>query len=301
MKGDIADFDAFLSIERNSSNHTRAAYARDLREFADFLAGRGKNDATPGSITKDDVSAYVASLHAGLKKSSVARKLSAIKSFFAFLLRRGRVDVNPAAIIPSPKVDKFLPTVLTVDEVAHLMEAPAVANKRVKGKFPQGFLRDRAILELFYSAGIRLSELVGLNVEDVDLSRGRVRVLGKGNKERIAYMGKEATVALDAYLASTGRREGPLFIGNNRRISGRTIQRMVGKYGVNSLVANRPTPHSLRHTFATHLLDSGVDLRTIQEMLGHRSLSTTQRYTKVSMEKLLKAYDAGHPRARVKG
>ncbi|MEE8574051.1 MAG: tyrosine-type recombinase/integrase, partial [Thermodesulfobacteriota bacterium] len=216
-----------------------------------------------------------------------------------------------AEFIPTPKVEKFLPTVLTVDETKELVESAGKSVRPAKKGIPETFLRDRAVLEILYSAGIRLSELTGLDTTDITLSAGTIRVFGKGGKERVAYLGAEAITALTAYLdcperavlkasgKEQSKSEKPLFIGKmGARLSGRTVERIVKKYALQSEITKRPTPHSLRHTFATHLLDAGVDLRTIQEMLGHRSLSTTQRYTKVSMEKLREAYDSGHPRAR---
>ncbi len=317
MKSAIERFDTYLDVERNASIHTRAAYKRDLLEFVAFLEGVGA-PATLKGVGEAEVKDYVASLHGRLKKSSIARKLSSVRSFYTFLLKKGELKKSPAEFVPVPKVGKFLPTVLTVDEAVLLVTSPApskttsgvtTSGKTTRGASDQAklgmLLRDHAVLELLYSAGVRVSELVALNHADVDLKLGTLRVMGKGSVERIAYMGSHAVTALVAYndradrIFVKGNVKAPLFCGRGSgRITARTVQRIVKKYVSKSNIDKRPTPHSLRHTFATHLLDAGLDLRAIQELLGHKNLSTTQRYTKVSIEGLIRSYDKGHPRAK---
>lgn len=322
MKSAIERFDIYLDVERNASVHTRAAYKRDLLEFAAFLEDAAGAKTTLKGVGEAEVKDYVASLHGRLKRSSIARKLSSVRSFYTFLLKKGELKKSPAEFVPVPKVGKFLPTVLTVDEATELVTSPvpskATCGVATSGKTTRGvndqtklgmLLRDRAVLELLYSAGVRVSELVALNYADVDLKLGTLRVMGKGGVERIAYMGSHALTALGAYNEwvesvfvtdnVTTKSRAPLFCGRGSgRLTTRTVQRIVKKYVSKSKIDKRPTPHSLRHTFATHLLDAGLDLRAIQELLGHKNLSTTQRYTKVSIEGLMESYDKGHPRAK---
>ncbi len=315
----IEKFDSYLSVERNASVHTSSSYKVDLREFAAYLKSNsiaaGDDEAVDALlVTEADITGFIASLHGKRMKSTIARKLSSIRSFFNYLVKIGVAGVNPAKFIPSPKVDKTLPTVLSVEEAEALVEAPVNTNKASRGKEATGaaydktpyIIRDAAVLELLYSSGIRVSELTGLDTGDVNLLAGTVRVMGKGSKERLAYIGKEALAVLRSYsdgplsARSVPDEVGmkPFFIGKSgKRLSVRSVQRIVAKYVVKSGIQKRPTPHSLRHTFATHLLDAGLDLRVIQEMLGHSKLTTTQRYTRVSMDKLFEAYDRGHPRA----
>ena len=315
MLRQIDDFINYLTIERNASIHTSSNYRFDLLEFATYLklnsgvteSGDALNHKL---VTEPDITGFIASLHGRRKKSTIARKLSSIRSFFTYLVKVGEIGVNPAKFIPSPKVDKTLPTVLSVDEAKELVEAPLM-DRKGSGDDPSeakaaGIIRDALVLELLYSSGVRVSELTGLDTGDVDPSAGTIRVMGKGSKERVAYIGSEARAVLKSYLsgpfyaASLPDEVGakPFFVGKTgKRLSERTVQRIVAKYVVRSGIQKRPTPHSLRHTFATHLLDAGVDLRAIQEMLGHSKLTTTQRYTRVSMDKLFEAYDRGHPRA----
>jgi integrase/recombinase XerC len=317
MKALIEKFDAYLAVEKNASVHTRKSYTRDLRQFEGFLKGYPKLKPKPKLKPLEDwdvdvraieagaLSAFVASLYGALTKASIARKLSTLRSFFRFLAREGIIKKNPAELVSSPRVEKYLPTVLTVEEAKGLVEAPTapVDGSRAKGRPVKAVLRDWAVLELLYSSGIRVTELVGLNVRDLNLEEGIVRVMGKGRKERIALVGSHARDAISLYLKESGKTEGtgrktPLFKGRQGApISQRTVQRIVKTYTQKSGIDKRPTPHTLRHSFATHLLDAGVDLRVIQEMLGHASLSTTQRYTKVSIKRLMEVYDKTHPRA----
>ncbi len=296
MRGLIAEFITYLEVERNASVNTRLGYSRDLDHFCRFLASsRGGVVPAVEAVTDADISAFAAALHMRCKKITAARKLSAIRSFFRFLVRKRLLVKNPAEFVPMPKVEKTLPPVLTVEEVVSLVEAPGRSEAFAA-------LRDLAILEVFYSAGVRVSELTGLRMKDVDLDGATIRVLGKGGKERIAYLGSYASESLRKYInrdrQAAGRDE-PLFAGRGEGgVSQRSVQRLVKKYVQDSGIDKTPTPHALRHTFATHLLDAGVDLRSIQLMLGHSKLSTTQRYTRVSVASLMDSYDKAHPRAR---
>ncbi|MDH4226384.1 MAG: tyrosine recombinase XerC [Deltaproteobacteria bacterium] len=307
----IDNFIKYMEVEKAASVNTVGAYRRDLAMFADFIYSGAGDDAASQDITEDDITAYGASLHGTMKKASIARKLSAIKSLFGFALKKGLLKKDPAALITLPRADKKLPTVLSVEEAFALVDAPEERRKSLsKGGVKQAeqarMLRDAAILELLYSSGLRVSELTGLKIKDVDFSTGTLRVLGKGSKERICPAGDEALKALRRYLDT--ERSGatdiePLITAgaaDKKPIAQRSVQRLLKKYTFLGAIAKNPTPHSLRHTFATHLLDRGVDLRVIQELLGHSSLSTTQRYTSVSLEGLMRVYDKAHPRADIK-
>ncbi len=287
------DFISYLAVERNASPHTRDAYLRDLGQFHSFLVEDGRYGQHPDALRIDEaaVTAYVYWLYQGRRKVSIARKLASVRSFFRYLIRKGLIDRNPAEGVPTPKIEKYLPVVMSVEEAGSLVEAPAHNEKKRS-------LRDLAVLEVLYSSGIRVSELTGLDIKDMDLKAGTIRVLGKGGKERIAYLGARAKASLEAYLKERGSAEGPLFIGRGSRITQRSVQRLVKECAQLSGISKDPTPHALRHSFATHLLDAGVDLRAIQEMLGHAKLSTTQRYTKVSLSSMMEAYDKAHPRAK---
>jgi len=266
---------------------------------------------------------YMSFLHRKNKKSSIARKISTLRSFFKYLIREQVISSNPAKSVSTPKVEKTLPTTLTVDEAFRLMESPQSIPEKSSEVSKENRLRDRAILELLYSSGLRVSELVGLNLNQLDSDLGIARVMGKGRKERIVPVGVKAIEALKAYLeergVSRGLRPGgrasrramrlsepaagpegddPIFINSfGGRLTTRSVGRLVKKYTRHSGIVRKVSPHSLRHTFATHLLDAGADIREIQEMLGHSSLSTTQRYTHVSMGKLMEVYDKAHPRS----
>jgi integrase/recombinase XerC len=243
---------------------------------------------------------YLSFLHRKNRKSSIARKLSTLRSFFRYLVREQIVPSNPAKSVSTPKVEKTLPTTLTVDETFRLMESPKGLPEKSSGGPMEKGLRDHAILELLYSSGLRVSELVGLDSNQLDLELGVVRVMGKGRKERIVPVGMKAIDALKVYLERRGRlkEEEPIFINSlGGRLTARSVGRLIKKYTRHSGIFRKVSPHSLRHTFATHLLDAGADIREIQEMLGHSSLSTTQRYTHVSMGKLMEVYDKAHPRS----
>jgi integrase/recombinase XerC len=303
--GFIDQFIHYLSVEKNASPHTCRCYRRDLEGFEDFLKNSGMYVGATGKVEMEKVDRmairkYLSFLHRKNKKSSIARKISTLRSFFKYLVREQVIFSNPAKGVSTPKVEKTLPTTLTVDEAFRLMEAPTtISEKPSEGSKEKG-LRDRAILELLYSSGLRVSELVGLNSNQLDLDLGIVRVMGKGRKERIVPVGTKAIKALEAYLEKRGMLEGekPIFVNSvGGRLTARSVGRLMKRYTRHSGIFRKVSPHSLRHTFATHLLDAGADIREIQEMLGHSSLSTTQRYTHVSMGKLMEVYDKAHPRS----
>ena len=261
-----------------------------MEQFNTFLEGIAVKKVDRMVLRK-----YLSFLHRKNRKSSIARKLSTLRSFFKYLVREQILSANPAKPVSTPKVEKLLPSTLTVDEAFRLVESPS-RDKRMS----ETELRDRAILELLYSSGIRVSELVGLNPDRVDLDLGIIKVMGKGRKERIVPIGTKAIEALKSYAKIRGRMEdtSPLFLNlRGGRLTDRSVVRLVKKYGRQSGIFRKISPHSLRHTFATHLLDAGADLREIQEMLGHASLSTTQRYTHLTVGKLMEVYDKAHPRS----
>ena len=263
-----------------------------------YVSSTGKVEM--GKVDRMAIRKYLSFLHRKNKKSSIARKISTLRSFFKYMVREQVIPSNPAKSVSTPKVEKTLPTTLTVDEAFRLMESPTtISEKPSEGSKEKG-LRDRAILELLYSSGLRVSELVGLNSNQLDLDLGIVRVMGKGRKERIVPVGVKAIEALEAYLEKRGMLEGeePIFVNSlGGRLTARSVGRLMKRYTRHSGIFRKVSPHSLRHTFATHLLDAGADIREIQEMLGHSSLSTTQRYTHVSMGKLMEVYDKAHPRS----
>ncbi|NWG04695.1 MAG: tyrosine recombinase XerC [Syntrophaceae bacterium] len=316
--GLIHAFIQYLSVEKNASPHTCRCYRKDLEEFEDFLKNSGMCLNASGQVEMEKVDRitirkYLSFLHRKIKKSSIARKISTLRSFFKYLNREQIILSNPAKSVSTPKVEKTLPTTLTVDEVFRLMESPKhFSEKPSAARFKTRGLRDQAILELLYSSGLRVSELVGLDTNQIDLDLGIVKVMGKGRKERIVPVGKKAVESLRAYLderrplkgfqpqaRTTGsERESPLFLNSSGgRFTARSVGRLIKKYTRHSGIFRKVSPHSLRHTFATHLLDAGADIREIQEMLGHSSLSTTQRYTHLSMGKLMEVYDKAHPRS----
>jgi len=298
----IHQFIHYLSTERNASPHTCRCYLNDLKEFENFLKSSVKDlfhgeDMAMKRVDRMAIRRYLSFLHRKNKKSSIVRKISTLRSFFKYLMREKLVSSNPIKNISTPKVEKPLPTALTVDEAFRLMESPKDSPKKSSSN---GKLRDCAILELLYSSGLRVGELVGLNANQLDLDLGIVRVMGKGKKERIVPIGSKAVEALKAYIEGRGELEGedPLFINRRGgRLSARSIGRLIKKYTKSSSIFRKISPHSLRHSFATHLLDAGADIREIQEMLGHASLSTTQRYIHLSPGKLMEVYDKAHPRS----
>jgi integrase/recombinase XerC len=293
VKNEIDLFIRYLGTERNVSEHTMEAYSSDLEQFSNFLRRERGDEADAEGVDHLLIRRYMAFLHKSHKKSSIGRKLASIRAFFKFLLRQGKVAKNPAELVATPKKEKRLPFHLTIDEVTALVEAPEGAES-----LP---LRDRVILETLYSCGIRVSELTGLNVASLELDEGLVRVLGKGNKERIVPLGSYARQAIVAYFALRGNppADAPFLINaRGGRLTSRSVGRIVDKYILKLATVKKISPHTLRHTFATHLLEGGADLRAIQELLGHASLSTTQKYTHVSIDRLMEVYDKAHPKAR---
>ncbi|APG24284.1 tyrosine recombinase XerC [Syntrophotalea acetylenica] len=298
MDRSIDRFCCYLEIERNLSVHTLRAYRHDLLEFLRFVKSQTDTDAGPVTPERVDVlllRRYLARLHKRNCRTTIGRKLSAIRSFFRYLVRQGALQVNPAETVATPRRERYLPKVLTVDEMFALIQAAASDEPLT--------VRDRAILELFYSSGLRVGELAALDVGHVDLVEGLVRVRGKGDKERIVPVGRMARQALDRYLVARGapRQDQPLFLNyRGERLSARSIERNLKKWLLHAGILKDASPHALRHSFATHLLDGGADLRAIQELLGHASLSTTQKYTQVSLDRLMDVYDRAHPRSRGK-
>ena len=311
----IDDFLTYLQVERNLSPHTCRAYLRNVREFCAFIATA---DDSGDAGNADDLKLALQSVDKLLmrhwlvhqqkqcKKVSVARKLSSIRTFFRYLNRQGVLRENPAELVATPKREHYLPTTLDVDAIYHLLDFPT--------EMTVIHMRDRAIFELLYSSGLRVSELVGLNIDDVREAEQLLRVIGKGNKVRIVPIGSKALVRVAEYQSYRervtkglvgdvavdhgGDGGGPLFVNRfNKRLSVRTVQRNLKKLLLQAGLPTTVTPHALRHSFATHLLDGGADLRAIQEMLGHVSLSTTQKYTKVSVDRVMQVYDDAHPRS----
>ena len=289
MKDPAAEFLRYLDHQRGASRHTLRSYAADLADFGAFLTREklgGLADADARAIR-----AWLASLHERkLARSSVARKLATVRSCLKYLARRGVVELNAARQIRSPKLPRRLPSFLPKDESKNLLDA------KVDGS--EAAFRDRALLELLYAAGVRVAECCGLDLDDLDRRQGSVRVMGKGGKERVVPVGDVALQALEAWLAVRGEGSGPLFTNpRGGRLSTRGAHRIVKARARAAGIDRRVSPHTLRHTFATHMLGEGADLRLIQELLGHSRLSTTQRYTHVSAEHLMKVYDRAHPRA----
>jgi integrase/recombinase XerC len=289
MNDPLAAFLRHLSVERNASAHTLRSYRSDLTDFQRFLAERG----IPGLAAADSraVRAWLADLHAlGLDPASIGRKLAALRSCGRFLVRRGVIERNHAREVRGPRQPRKLVSALPIDEATQLVEGRAVGGASRP--------RDVAILELLYASGLRVSELSGLDVDALDRADRAVRVLGKGRKERIVPYGEQAARALEAWLGARGERPGPLFTNpRGRRLTVRSIYTIVRRSARAAGITRAVSPHTLRHTFATHLLDGGADLRMIQELLGHSRLSTTQRYTHVAADQLMKVYDRAHPRA----
>ena len=302
MQDLIQQYAEHLRSERNVSPHTLRNYVSDLTQLRQFLDDRKLcwNAADEVDFTKVDihvVRAFLASLTRDRKKSSIGRKLAVLKGFFRYLVATKRVEKDPLLLIQSPKQEKPLPNFLSVDDTFHLLDGIKVINGLD--------VRDRAALEVFYSCGVRVSELVGLNWVDVDFQLGIIRVVGKGSKERIVPIGEVALGALKDYAAEQRKKwrcncrgETAVFLNNRgERITTRSVARIVEKHLKLAGIPLEMGPHGLRHSFATHLLNSGADLRVIQELLGHASLSTTQRYTHLNLDQLTAVYDKAHPRA----
>ena len=295
MRAAVARYLKELSAARGASEHTLRAYRADLEAFCKFLDGLEID--TPESVTPRTLRSYLADLDSrALARASIQRKLSAARSLFKFLLQKGAIDAHPASGLRQRRSERRLPGWLSIEEIEALLRSPDVAT-------PAG-RRDRAILELMYSAGTRAAETVGLDRGDLDLASGVARVRGKGRKERLAAVGRFASEALRAYLADPLRpRAKPnaahaVFLNlAGGRLTTRSLGRIVERCVLKSGITRRTTPHTLRHSFATHLLDRGADLRSVQELLGHAHLVTTQIYTHVSIERLRKIYEQAHPRA----
>jgi integrase/recombinase XerC len=294
-------FLAYLRDQRQVSPETLRAYENDLAQFGTFLAEEHLQGPPPAPEELDAIAVrgFVAHLHrAGLKKTSIARKLSAVRSFLDHAVREGRTEANPGKDVPTPRQPKPLPKTLTVDEMFNLLEHIPASD--------EAGIRDRAILEFLYATGIRVGELARLDLEDVDFSGGVVRVFGKGRKERMVPFGSKAHAALRRWLecSSAWRHSGSpspeaLFLNfrDGGRLTDRSVRRILDRRLQEAAILAKLSPHALRHTFATHMLGAGADLRAIQELLGHASLSTTQRYTHVDVDALMRVYDAAHPRA----
>ena len=301
----ISTFIESLAVEKGYSENTCRAYHNDLEGFLAYLVQNrfsGKR-GSPGSdqIQIDGVNlitlrGYLGWLHGKNKKSTIARKLSAVRSFFKFLVKRGVIEDNPAESILTPKQEKTIPDYLPVDEMFRLLDSIQTGSILD--------LRNRAIFETLYSSGIRVSELVGMDVFDVDNAGSVIRVLGKGSKERIVPIGQKALVAIGVYREEllkkygiSADQNGPLFLNKHKgRLSARSVARILERLVKACGLLKPVSPHTMRHTFATHMLDAGADLRIVQELLGHKSLSTTQKYTHVSIDRLMETYDRAHPR-----
>jgi integrase/recombinase XerC len=298
----IQAFDRHMAVERNLSEQTRRSYLSDLCQYSRHIEKEHPSTAGDDAIPVDLVliRSFLASLYREkLMKVTISRKVAALRSFYRYLLREGRVRFNPAELVQLPRCETFIPVVLSHDEILSLLRVD----------FPEDVVgqRDRAMIELFYSAGIRLSELTEINLSDLDVPGSLIKVRGKGRKERIVPVGRPALEALGVYMKQRREleakrpqsdRDEPLFLSRRgARINPRGVARVLERVVRQSGIGRHISPHALRHSFATHLLDAGADLRSIQEMLGHRSLSTTQKYTTVSVGRLMEVYDRAHPRS----
>jgi integrase/recombinase XerC len=289
----------WLEVEKGYSSHTVAGYGHDLHEF---MAGLSEDIDVKG-ITAVHIRRFVVILYGHNSAATVGRKLSALRTFFKFLIREELLDIDPIVGIAGPKVGKYIPVFLTIDEVFHLLEMPGVGDRFM--------LRDLAIMELLYSTGMRVAELVSRDISNLDFETEMLRVTGKGNKERLVPVGWPALEAVRAWLplreqltlarARRGRKteRKALFLnGQGGRLTSRSVERMVKKYGERAAIPQTVTPHALRHSYATHLLEMGADMRSVQELLGHASLSTTQRYIHLTLDHLTEVYDKAHPMAQ---
>jgi integrase/recombinase XerC len=307
MQTHLNTFRSHLEDERQVSPHTVRNYLSDLRQFLDVVeAGRREGTvplSRPDQIDAAMIRTYLKVLYQrGVEARTLGRKLASLRSFLQFMERRGHVGSNAARAVRTPKARRPLPNTLPIDHVFALLDAPQEPGS--EAAVPWLRQRDQAILELFYASGVRVSELTALDVQSIDLAAGVMRVLGKGGRERQVFFGKTASRALRDYLearetSGLGQSEAALFLNRHgHRLSTRGVQMLIKKHCRRTGVSTRTSPHTLRHAFATHLLDNGADLRSIQELLGHRQLSTTQKYTHVSVDRMLEVYDQAHPRAR---
>ncbi len=299
-ENNINEFLNYLKNQKNASSNTISSYGRDLNEFYQYLV-QHQNEAVNNSglllerINPLMIRSYLSLLFQKNGATSIARKLSALRSMFKYYVKKGTIDQNPAKVINSPKLPKKLPKFLNVDEINALLEAKLVGCKYAH--------RDKAILELLYSSGLRVSELVSLDIDQINLDDGLIKIHGKGNKERIVPIGQKASVSLEQHLTNRNkirsiRDTDAVFLNKNgTRLTVRSVQRLVARMTQEIGLSKSATPHMIRHSFATHMLGSGADLRSIQELLGHKSLSTTQRYTHVGVEELSKVYDKTHPKS----
>jgi len=294
----IKEFERYLKFEKNSSLHTIRNYISDIKQFDAFLQDSSEGNKKRDILHIDHlvVRRYLAHLHKEISKNSIGRKLASLKSFYRFLLREGNISSNPLEGVATPKAEKRLPKFFSVDDIFRLMEAP-------KGE-KSAIARDRAIMELLYSSGLRVSELAGLDMEDINVRQEMVKVLGKGRKERLIPVGGKALDAICRYLDLRSdfgkqRDDKAVFLNlRGGRLTARSVARILEKYLRRGGIPGKGSPHTLRHSFATHLLGAGADLRGIQELLGHASLSTTQKYTHITTDKLMEVYDKAHPRAK---
>jgi integrase/recombinase XerC len=300
----LAEFLRSLALEKNASEHTVKSYREDLTQTIEFFRTKYEGQRlTLAQITSRHLRAFTVWLHEQeYAKSTIARRVAAVRTWFKFLCRQGLVSVNPADGLRAPRQDKNLPHFLAEDSLDKLLQAPAVDH-------PLG-LRDRAILEILYSAGLRVSELTGLDLDDIDLDAGVATIRGKGKKERLAFFGAASLKALKAWLHArltvlaeknglAGKKIHAVFLNKNAtRLTNRSVGRLLEKYLAQAGLDPRTSPHTLRHSFATHLLDRGADIRSVQELLGHSSLTTTQIYTHVTTQRLKDGYDKAHPRAK---
>lgn len=297
MQAELADYLRHLGVEKNASAYTVKSYREDLTQAVEFFGQHlGGAEVKPRQISTRHVRAFVAHLSDRYARSTIARRLAAVRSWFRYLCRQGLLTTNPAQGVRGPRQEKRLPAVLDGEQIVRLVEAPVAEGPLA--------LRDRAILEALYSGGLRVAELTGLNLDDLDLDGGLATVRGKGRKERLVLLGPPAVEAIRAWLAvrlsvSPRSASQPAVFLNRfgTRLTTRSVGRMLEKYVKTTGVGPGTSPHTLRHTFATHLLDGGADIRAVQELLGHKSLGTTQIYTHVSTQRLRESYDKAHPRA----
>lgn len=303
MDNPVDRFLAWLRSEKQASVHTIASYERDLRQWLAFLvekypqcvtAAKRQPRLVPQQVRVEMIRDWLAQLFDHNQPSSIARKLAAVRSLFKYLVRHQAITTDPARAVRAPKQPKKIPTFLGVDEMFHLLQS-------IKTSTWTGW-RDRAIVELLYSSGLRVGELVGLSMVDIDLQEQVLRAQGKGNKERLVPFGKTANGVLQEYLIARQAKAAPgeaaVFINRfGRRLSARSVERLLEKLSRQAGLVDRVTPHTLRHSFATHMLDGGADLRSIQELLGHANLSTTQKYTHITLDRLMEVYDKAHPKA----
>jgi integrase/recombinase XerC len=295
MSDEAEGFLEFMRVERNASTRTLRNYSHALNAYLEW---RGDAFSSWRDCTADDFRLYLFELmKQELARSTIRLRFAALRSFYKYMVHRRGLGVSPLADVLLPKLERKLPVVLNLSQMEQLLEMPLKIDPGPRAK-PWQPVRDVAIMELFYSSGLRVSELVGLDVRDADFVSETVRVWGKGNKERMVPIGSHAMTALQKYRQQAGVQRGPLFINKSmKRLSARSVQLLLKKYLHASDIGFDVTPHKLRHTFATHMLDHGADLRSVQELLGHASLSTTQIYTHVTKERMREAYDAAHPRA----